>query len=295
MSPGAWQRLTADAAERARRRLSPATRRHARRIASWAYVRQRRLRGWLGEGAVVPGEAWSDLDAATTSALSCLIASNEHGDYCVPRLSQHRPVAQAILHSRVWEADTLDLISHADPGGDIVHAGTFFGDFLPALASTRQDGALVWAFEPSDENYRCAQITIRLNGLKSVKLTHAALGDGQGKALLQTTNREGIPLGGASRLLTDPIGGGGRAQEEVQVLALDSVIPHDRRVGVLQLDVEGHEQQALIGARQTIERCRPLIVVETPPEPSWIAAALSPLGYEHGGSVDGNFVLRCGL
>ena len=66
----------------------------------------------------------------------------------------------------------------------------------------------------------------------------------------------------------------------------------ERAVAVIQLDVEGHEQEALAGATRTIARCRPLIVLETPPPESWIAQHLAPLGYSVTGTVDANTVLR---
>jgi FkbM family methyltransferase len=262
---------------------------------SRAYLRQRRLRRGL---ARAPGGAAGDIarrpaDPLPAGILSCLIASNEHGAYCLPQASQHRPVAEAILQSRVWEADTLNLLCAADLDGDIVHAGTFFGDFLPALARSRSNGALVWGFEPAGENFRCAQITTQLNDLHNVVLTHAALGSESGSALLQTVDKQGVPLGGASRLLVEPLSARGRAREEVEVVTVDRVVGSERRVAVLQLDVEGHEQHALSGAKRTIERCRPLLVLETLPEAAWVAQELTPLGYEPDGSVDRNIVLRC--
>jgi FkbM family methyltransferase len=282
-------------AERARGRVSPVTKRRVRRLASWFYLRQPSLRRTTGgdDRTADVSAGWRTTDPPPLGVLACLIASNEHGDYCVPQSSQRRPVAQAILNSRVWEADTLNLIRHADPDGDIVHAGTFFGDFLPALSAARTDGARVWAFEPGSENFRCAQVTITLNGLENVVLTNAALGASTRRALLQTTDREGVPLGGASRLLANPLGGGPQSKEKVRVLTLDEALASDRRVGVLHLDVEGHEQQALAGAMRTIERCLPLIVLETLPDPAWVASELSPLGYEPDGRVDENFILRC--
>jgi hypothetical protein len=81
--------------------------------------------------------------------------------------------------------------------------------------------------------------------------------------------------------------------EEVELVALDDVVGGDRQVAVIQLDVEGHERDALLGAMRTIERCRPLIVLEALPEPGWLKASLAPLGYEMEGSVHRNFVMRC--
>jgi FkbM family methyltransferase len=212
---------------------------------------------------------------------------------CVPRSSQHRPVSQAILQARVWETDTLDLLRDTDQDGDIVHAGTFFGDFVPPLARSRRGSAIVWAFEPSRENYRCAQITAMLNDLQNVVLTHAALDVKGGSALLAISDRTGLPLGGASRLIRDPARARWSDHEEVAVAAIDEVVGSDRRVAAIHLDVEGHEQQALAGAMRTIERCLPLIVLETLPAQVWFADNLAPLGYQVDGGVNANSVIRC--
>jgi FkbM family methyltransferase len=216
-------------------------------------------------------------------------ARNRHGSYWVPRSALHRPAARMILGARVWESDTLDLLRSVDPASDVVHAGTFFGDFIPALACTRRAGALVWAFEPNRESYECALVTIALNQLENVILNHAGLHQESTTMLLATTDAKGRPLGGASHLVGDLTTG--VSGEEVNLMAIDEVVSGDRRVGVIQLDVEGHEQAALAGAMHTIERCRPLIVLETPPE-SWIAEHLEPLGYRIAGAVDANTVLR---
>jgi FkbM family methyltransferase len=271
-------------------------------LRGWIYWARRRVRELLSGGhrASVAGTTAAPATTAAAGlevtlpadAPDSIVARNEHGVYCVPRASQHRPVAQAILQSQVWEADTLDLVRGADSHGDIVHAGTFFGDFLPALAHSRSDGALVWAFEPNGENHRCAQITKELNHLENVVLANAGVNATGGTALLATTDREGLPLGGASRVITDPARTRWWANEEVKLVAVDEVVPSDREVAVIQFDVEGHEQEALDGAMRTIERCRPLIVLETLPEASWVERKLVPLGYRQAGSVDENVVLR---
>jgi FkbM family methyltransferase len=187
----------------------------------------------------------------------------------------------------VWEPDTISLMRSVP--GDVVHAGTFFGDFLPALSSSR-DGA-VWAFEPNRENFRCANITMYLNDLQNVTLTRAALSARAGEAPLITSTREGRPAGGGSRLLVGLADG--RGQETVPLVTVDETVPNDRHVGVLQLDVEGHEQQALSGALLTIQRCRPLLILETLPPRDWIEEHLQ--GYRPGADLaSGNKVLEAG-
>jgi len=215
--------------------------------------------------------------------LDCMFARNEYGAYCVPRSSRHRPAAQAILQSRVWEPDTLSLMRSTP--GDVVHAGTFFGDFLPALAL--RDG-MVWAFEPNRESYRCAHITADLNDLRNVTLTHAALSDACGEAALAISDRHGVPSGGASRLISGCPDG--RNHETVPLVTVDETVPSDRHVGALELDVEGHEQQALAGALLTIKRCRPLLILEKLPSQDWLQQHLPD--YRVTGTVNGNKVLE---
>jgi FkbM family methyltransferase len=245
--------------------------------------------GTRGQAAFTASQQLENAVALPEGAPDGVGASNRHGSYWVPRSALHRPAARKILDARVWESDTIDLLRSVDPNSDIVHAGTFFGDFIPALASSRGTGALVWAFEPNRESYECAQVTIALNRLENVVLEHAGLHRESATAMLATSDANGQPLGGASHLISDPTTGA--SNEEVKLVAIDEVLSADRRVGVIQLDVEGHEQAALAGALRTIARCRPLIVLETPPQ-SWIAEHLAPLGYRTAGTVDENTVLR---
>jgi FkbM family methyltransferase len=222
--------------------------------------------------------------------LDCRIASNNYGAYAVPRSSAHRPAAQAILRGGVWEPETVELLLRSDPEADVVHAGTFFGDFLPALGRSRVAGARVHAFEPNSENYRCAQITVLLNGLDNVILTRAGLDATSGEGELAIQSPDGVALGGTSHLITVAESATGTT-EPVPLVSLDDAVPVDRRVGVVQLDVEGHEQAALEGGLQLIRRCRPVLVLESPPPADWFALHLDDLHYRLTEKVSGNAVL----
>ena len=215
--------------------------------------------------------------------LDCVVAFNQHGAYCVPRSAAHRPSARTVLVGKVWEDRTIALVNGVD--GNIVHAGTFFGDFLPALARSRPQST-VWAFEPNEESYRCAAMTVMLNGLTNVRLLHAGLDARSGDGLLRTVSDAGRPLGGASRLTTAVEGLG----ERVSLVSIDEAVTDP--VSVIQLDVEGYEQSALTGALDTLRRRRPLLILESLPDSDWMQANLAPLGYRRKGYVDGNHVLR---
>jgi FkbM family methyltransferase len=215
-------------------------------------------------------------------SLKCIIASNHLGSYCVPQASMHRPAAQTILRGNVWEPETIGFMRDNCGDGDIVHAGTYFGDFLPGLSAAAGEGALIWAFEPNKENFSCASVGVKLNTLHHrVKLSHAALGPADGTVALSVLDNSGRPLGGASHISD-------RGTESVLQIALDSLIPDDRHVSILQLDVEGYEEQALRGGEHLVRRDKPILILETVPRSKWFAKLLEDCGYVLGKRLEAN-------
>lgn len=229
-----------------------------------------------------------------SSTLDARLAYNRFGGYLVPNSSSHRPAAQLVLDSQVYEADTIDFVRAHCGEGDIVHAGAYFGDFLPALSSGCAPGAIVWAFEPNGENYRCAEVTALINNLRNVRLHHAGLGERDADAFIRIKDTDGRALGGASSIVGSP-DHRPDLDQAVELVAIDHVVPRRRHVAVIQLDVEGHEQAALAGALATIRRCRPLIVIEVLPasdllDSEWFRSNIQDLGYEQTEAIDGNVV-----
>jgi FkbM family methyltransferase len=187
-----------------------------------------------------------------------------------------------VLSGRVHEPETIEFMTANCGDRDIVHAGAFFGDFLPALSAALAPDALLWAFEPNRESYRCACITLAINDVTNVRLTHAGLGGRNRGLFITTADARGRPLGGASRIVrTLPRH---RPAEEVRVVPVDEVVGEDRDIGILQLDVEGFEKQALSGALGTIRRCRPTLIFEVLPNSKlerseWFEHEILSLGY----------------
>jgi FkbM family methyltransferase len=213
------------------------------------------------------------------SVLECRIAYNKYGGYCVPLSSQHRPAAQAILAGRVWEANTIDFLTSHCKDGDIVHAGTYFGDFLPALSHSCGVGAKVWAFEPNPENYRCALITVAINGLQNVELQNAGVGARRGSLPMVVLDNCSRSLGGISRIVERSDERNEKGLVNIDIVTIDEIVPSERRVSIIQFDVEGFEKEALTGALMTVRRCKPIIVLERLPEESWFSKNIIALGY----------------
>ena len=202
-----------------------------------------------------------------------------------------------MLQGDVYEPDTIQyMIDHCGDGA-IIHAGTFFGDFLPALAKT---GNMVYAFEPVRENWEHAVKTLELNypagiPFHNVALMHAGVGEAGSDTTIMWKGGDGLRLGGASRFGYNIHNVRSDQLENTHIVALDDVIPNDVTVTVLQLDVEGHEESALKGCINTIRRCKPHIILEQW-SPSMLNTdfyrdAIFALGYTETGMVHDNVVL----
>jgi FkbM family methyltransferase len=232
-------------------------------------------------------------------ALKCIVSYNKYGGYCVPLSSRHRPAARKIISNDIYEPETINFIVSNCGSGDVVHAGTYFGDFLPALSKGVAPGSIVWAFEPNPENYRCAKITLEINDTENIVLTNAGLGAKKEHLLLQTLDEDRCSLGGASRIIASDSNEAIIA-EMVQIVTIDDIVRSDRVVSIIQLDVEGHEKEALTGALKTIQRCHPIIILEVLPnstllDSDWFSRNILSLGYRKIIDIHGNSVFSCEL
>lgn len=227
--------------------------------------------------------------------LRARIAYNRYGGYCVPLSSRGKSAAKKVLAGNVYEPNTIEYMVRNCGTGDVVHAGAYFGDFLPALSRGMAPDAKLWAFEPNAENYRCAMITAEINMLRNVEIAGAGLGSCVERRRLVTRDEQGCSLGGGSRVVSEDFDG---SSEQVEIVAVDGIVHRSRHVSIVQLDVEGYEEQALQGALRTIGRCKPILILEVLPDSGllsgdWFSNNILSLGYVFDCRLHGNVVFRC--
>ena len=81
--------------------------------------------------------------------------------------------------------------------------------------------------------------------------------------------------------------------EKVKIVSLDTIIPQERNISVLQLDIEGYEKEALMGAIDILKRCHPILLLENPlPDPTWLEQNILSLGYKFVKEVQGNSIFK---
>lgn len=232
---------------------------------------------------------------STHNLFDAFVAYNEYGGYCIPANTITRPAVKRLLNGGAYERNTIEYMREHCGEGDIVHAGTFFGDFLPALSSELSENALIWAFEPNYNNFRCAKMTVILNDLKNVDLKNVGLGEEKSTEALRIQRPSGEHMGGGSEIVKDDDPWGG-TMTQISIESLDECIPDDREISIIQLDVEGFEEQALKGAISTIKRCKPILILEDETdstEDEWFAKNVRSLGYTQVDEIHNNKIFTC--
>lgn len=164
-----------------------------------------------------------------------------------------------------------------DVGANIGNHAIFFSRFFERVI----------AFEPNPLAIKLLELNLWLNGASNVAVKPVGLSDTTGPARLAVC-RDNL---GASRLRQLVEAESTFAESivedvEIDLVSGDAVIDPEAPVGLIKIDVEGQESQALCGLTRTIERHRPAIVIEqlataieSATHQSPAAAFLADLGY----------------
>lgn len=179
-------------------------------------------------------------------------------------------VSAVIRHEHGWEGHVSDALSEAlRPGSTFIDVGANVGFHTFLAASIVGHGGSVTAIEPSSENCRLLQMSKAENKAEHVTILPFALDRTPGIRYLAShlgTNAGLIP--DTRKHLIDGRG------TPVYATTLDDVAPP--KVDVVKIDVEGAEFRVLEGGLRTVERDRPLIIMEFSCEMSERTSGVDP-------------------
>lgn len=129
------------------------------------------------------------------------------------------------------------------------------------LAAKSHPEAQVHAFEASQFEFRKLVNMVEWNRLANIRLNNAAVSNADGYLTIYET----YSGGGALNRIDGPHKANGRFREAiVPALTVDHYVKANSlsRLDFVKLDVEGHETPVLEGARETIARFEPILLIE---------------------------------
>ena len=149
------------------------------------------------------------------------------------------------------------------PGDTFVDGGANVGLFALAAASRVGPGGCVIALEPAPWARSALLRNIGLNRFRWVRVSASALGEGRRTAAFVAFPRAGSGL--SSFAPGSTVGG---ELLTVAVVPLDETVPHTlwERLSIVKLDLEGAEQQALLGAQRILREAQPDLLLEVSDE-----------------------------
>ena len=179
----------------------------------------------------------------------------------------HDTIERTLLEGRSWSPHVVRLLAtRMRPNAHFVNVGAHIGTVCIPLAKV---AARVTAFEPFPKSFDHLKRNVELNSLSNVRIYNAALGDKCERIFFLDDSSDRIKgnSGGMHVLTADDIRLGARSahmaraeQTAVQCVTLDSLdLP---RIDAMLVDVEGMEDKLIGGARMTLQRDLPLLLIE---------------------------------
>lgn len=167
---------------------------------------------------------------------------------------------RALLHPpRVHPA----ALAYLGPGAVAIDIGANLGEWTVPFARAVGPAGRVLAAEPAPRAAAALEATLGANGLHQVQVMRCAVGDHDGFAEFAVP----VVTSARSDTGTAKIGAAGPGCKALRVAlrSLDLLAAEHGldRTDLIKIDVEGYERQVLDGAKATLGRFRPTLVIET--------------------------------
>lgn len=159
-----------------------------------------------------------------------------------------------------FEPESFDVWrQYSLPNTFVLDIGSYNGIYAIDACSR---GCVVHAFEPNPHNMISCKANALTNGCKPTKLIfHQNAASDVSGAVVPFSIKKGLPTTSASKIGVVKDGGDTWRTVDVTTLRVDNIPLGD--VSVIKIDVEGHELNVLKGAKNTINRDRPAIILES--------------------------------
>lgn len=160
-------------------------------------------------------------------------------------MKMNNECANHILNHGIFEYDTImNMKKYLNNNLNLIDIGAHMGTYSVILSPYCKH---VYAFEAQNSTYQCLNNSITANNRDNITTYNCALSSNNGEKTLYQVSEDG----GGSTLNKDLIHGKILNSEIVESKKLDDFNLLD--IGLIKIDVEGHEEDVLRGAEETIK------------------------------------------
>jgi len=166
----------------------------------------------------------------------------------------NRPLKHGLKN---WESKSLTIFSELSKTSKvIVDVGSYTGIYAIIGAKSNPQSTVI-AFEPNSELSSTLLENLSINSIQNVLVENVALGSRNFMTDLYVGNTSDTAPIIAGR---DPVA----RRQKVEVRNFDSYLSLQsfQQIDLLKIDVEGYECEVLRGMERTIEKCRPIFIIE---------------------------------
>jgi FkbM family methyltransferase len=183
---------------------------------------------------------------------------NSYKNIYYPEVAIKEPVIKSILSGRNWENNIIEIFNKYVKQGDVVvDAGAYIGTHTIHLSRLVGEDGTVITIEPINLIVECLSKTIQARNLNNVELVPMALSDEDNLVKTYTTRYDGKSSNILNRRKNlDKL-------VDVETITIDTLCKDFNELKLMKIDVEGSEWEALAGAKKTIRKMRPIIILET--------------------------------
>ena len=183
-------------------------------------------------------------------------------DLCL-RIYPKNEVFRSIFVRGIYDPNLIVAINSLLPfKGVFLDVGSNMGYCSLLMSKIVGEDGRVFAIEPSERDFLRLVDNVNLNRLSNVNVYRFAVSDKIGKVKISIASEERSALNTLGTEFSNK--GIEKVQtEEVDSNTLDAFVEKEEldRIDVIKMDIEGSELKALNGARNTIERYRPSLIV----------------------------------
>jgi len=156
-----------------------------------------------------------------------------------------------INHTREVNS-TKTMTEWIKKGDTVLDLGANIGYYTVLFSKLVGNNGKVYAIEPTSDNLEYLEKNIKLNNLKNVELTKAAIGDTDGKLNIYISDNSGN--------YNTPNYNGSNKKETVKSYKLDTFFKDKVKPKILKMDIEGYECEVFNGADKMLNDIEKIFV-----------------------------------